>query len=656
MHSREELIEQFKAYLERRHPERRTAKDYISDIRQFATQCNKTWLDITMHDIDQFVDNQRAKGLSPATIKRRVASLKVFFDFVAEETEHLSWPNPVRFKRYAGQQPKRLPRDLTDDQLAQLWVQINSARDRAWFVLMLRAGVRVGELVGLELADLLRPPDLSQPAKLRVRGKGQKERIVLLSGEAYQVLKEWLDSRPTCDQQTIFLNRRQRPLSVAGIEWLLKQYGQKAGFKVTPHQLRHTFARQVTENGMPITSLSKLLGHNQITTTQIYTAGADPQLARAYQQAMTQLETSQPAPEVPPPDPPSVSETQLAPAVQPDWDNWATDLPDPIRQATIAFVKRRWPTWKVSRRREWAMELLGRCRRFWQWQAAQRPISHPTELRLSDLQAYQLAQIEAGKATSTINRVLEHITALLKGLAEQDEPVDPALFRLPRLPRPKSLPRHLSQTDTLRLEAFIRARFDNSEPLIRLENACFFLLAHTGIRTGECVELLRQDLDLPPKRLWIRQGKGQRDRLVYLSQTAALALSLYLTEQHLKPTQPLLQHPRGSQIGYQWLYRHIVALGRAAGDIAVTPHQLRHTFATRLLNVGLDITRIQKLLGHKHLTTTQIYAHLLDRTLEKDYQQAMKLIEQQQMSMSSSPELVTNWPMPHPQEIDIHVE
>lgn len=106
------------------------------------------------------------------------------------------------------------------------------------------------------------------------------------------MLQEWLAIRPASPHQAIFLNERGQPLSGRGIQWLLGRYSQQLGFKVTPHQLRHTFARQLTEAGMPLASLSQLLGHSQLSTTQIYTAGADPQLAQAYQQAMAQLQAS----------------------------------------------------------------------------------------------------------------------------------------------------------------------------------------------------------------------------------------------------------------------------------------------------------------------------------------------------------------------------
>ena len=239
--------------------------------------------------------------------------------------------NPVRFKRHAGKLPRRLPRDLSNDAVEQLWAVIPTPRDRAWFVLMLRAGLRVGEVVSLRLTDVLVPPQTDQPARLRVCGKGQKERLVLLTADAYAVLKVWLECRPASDQPQVFLNDRGSPLTSNGIEWLLHQYGAQVELAVTPHQLRHTYARQLTEAGMPITSLSKLLGHAQVSTTQLYTAGADPELVQAYQTAMAQLaRQTLPARESPPPAPtpaaaplppaqPTVPQVEASPAPLPEW-------------------------------------------------------------------------------------------------------------------------------------------------------------------------------------------------------------------------------------------------------------------------------------------------------------------------------------------------
>ncbi len=649
MDQRMKDIENFKKYVQRQYPGSRTDIAYSSDMRQFRAFCSKPWREVTMHDIDAYVDQKRQIGRSPATIKRYVASLKSFFDFMAEETGDLSWPNPVRFKRHAGKQAKLLPRDLSDEQVEQLWAVITDSRDRAWFVLMLRSGLRVGEVTQLRITDILRAPTSELPGKLRAIGKGQKERITLLTPDGYAVLQEWLQIRPNSALENIFLNQRGKVISTSGIEWLLGRYSQQAlGQRVTPHQLRHTFARQLAEAGMTITSLSKLLGHAHYSTTQAYIAGADPELLQAYQTAMAQLARRplppfEPPPETQPPPPPPPS---FSPPPQPNWQQWAPHLPANLRQVSLDMLQRRWPTWKPQRRVEHARRILYQLRGFWDWQLDQRPIAQLAQLHLTDLQAYQQARLEAGIATSTINRTLRHLMAIVHQQDQLGQAVEASLFRLRPLPRPDSLPRHLSESDCQKLENFIRKRFHSSDPLIRLENACFFVLAHCGLRASECVDLLHQDIDLQTKRLTVRLGKGQRDRRVPLSDTACQALQLYLGQTPVAPTSSLWLLSNGPRVTKGWLYNHILSLGQLAGGIVVYPNCLRHTLATRLLNVGMNITQIQKLYGHANVNTTMIYARVLDKTLENDYRQAMQKIEHQQMPLSTTPEVITNWPTP----------
>jgi site-specific recombinase XerD len=610
-----------------------------------------------MHDIDAFVDQQRQANLGAATIKRRVAGLKVLFDFLAEESGDLSRPNPVRFKRHAGKQPKRLPRDLGNEQVEQLWATITAPRDRAWFALMLRAGLRVGEVVELKGSDLLTPPTDDQPARLRVLGKGQKERVVLLTADAYAVLQEWIQQRSPNECDTIFLNQRGHPLTSGGIEWLLRRYGQPLGLKVTPHQLRHTFARQLTEGGMPLTSLGKLMGHAQVSTTQIYTAGADPQLAQAYQAAISHL-ANQPLPVDPPAEPsppPSVPRPVLAippvePPDPPDWEAWAPELPPALREASLTLVQRRLPTWKPQRQRTHVISYLSQLRRFWEWQLEQRPITQLADLHLADLQAYQIARSADGCAATTINRTLDYVLALLRERADQGQAVDASVFRLQPLPRPDALPRHLSDMESQQLETYLLRRLDTADSVLRLENACLAILAHTGLRASELLDLQFQDLDLGTNRLIVRQGKGQRDRVVYLSKVARQALEHYLDGFARPPVAPLLTRADGRPPSYSWLRTHVAAFGQAAGVANLTPHRLRHTLATRLLNAGMDITRIQKLLGHEHISTTMIYARVQDATVEADYRQAMSKIEIQQSPLSNTPIPVEDWPTQTPFE------
>ena len=474
---RNESLEKFEQYLQRRFPGRHTAIAYLSDVRQCMAACEKAWRDVTMHDIDAFVDQQRAQGLQPATVTRRVAALKTFFAFLAEETGDLSWPNPVRFKRHAGKRPQRLPRDLRDEDIARVWAEINVARARAWFVLMLRAGLRVGEVSALKTADVLSKPTAEHPGRLRVCGKGRKEPVVWLTADAYAVLETWLPARPATPDPHIFLNHHGQPLTANGRQWLLHSYGQPAGIDLTPHQLRHTCARQLTEAGMPVTRLSKLLGHSQITTTQLYTAGADPELAHAYQTAMQHLEQAAPQPPQPPSSPapaaavppepagPPAAGQVVAPAPElPDWAAWEPQLPAAIRQASLNYVQHRRPAWPARRRRLQALKWLSELRGVWHWFLAQRAITHPGELGLHDLWAYQTAQQTQGYAASTINRRLASVLSIARTLTEQGQPVDQSGFRLRTLPRPQSLPRHLSEAESQRLETCLRQRRATPDP------------------------------------------------------------------------------------------------------------------------------------------------------------------------------------------------
>jgi site-specific recombinase XerD len=307
-------------------------------------------------------------------------------------------------------------------------------------------------------------------------------------------------------------------------------------------------------------------------------------------------------------------------------------------------VQRHLPSYKPTRRRLQALHVLAELRRFWDWLLSQRAICQPWEVRLTDLQGYQQQRGTAGKAPQTINDVLHYVLALLRELADHGQPIDASVFRWRPVPRPDSLPRHLSAAESQLLEQHVQARTARDEPLIRLENACFWVLAHSGLRASECVDLPYQDCDLTGQRLLVRQGKGGRDRLVYLSATAVQALRRYLADTPRPATAPLFTRPSGAPITYEWLLPHIAALGAAAGVVGVTPHRLRHTLATRLLNAGMDITRIQRLLGHQHLATTMIYARIADTTVENDYRRALQHIERQQMPLSDTP-VAVDWPV-----------
>ncbi len=281
----------FEQYLKRQFNHSSTAKHYLSDLRIFSCQIGKKSPDkITPLDVDQFVDGQITAGLKPTSINRRLASLHTFFEFLASEDFSKEWPNPVIWRRHRLKTGTQLPRDISDGDVTQLFSVIDSARDRAIFSLMIGAGLRVGEVVKLRLDHIEKPAEANQFAKLRVYGKGSKEQIVWLTATLWCELETWLGERPPVNHDYLFINHHGKPLSVSGVQYRLKRYCEMVGVTLSCHQLRHTFAPRLVENGLPVDSLAQLLGHSQLHTTQRYIDGADPTLRAEFVTAMSQLE------------------------------------------------------------------------------------------------------------------------------------------------------------------------------------------------------------------------------------------------------------------------------------------------------------------------------------------------------------------------------
>jgi integrase/recombinase XerD len=247
-----DAIARFKPYLEQRYPDRSTSKHYMSDLAIFSRFVGDVSpKDITIKLIDRFVQDQSRQGLKATTINRRLSAISSLFEFLIDESEDDDWHNPVRWKRHGIRQGRHLPRDVSDETAGKLLDAIDDSRDRAIFTLMVKAGLRVDEVVQLQLSDL-HPVDSTGLARLRVRGKGDKDRVVWLTPEVLDRVQNWLQARPQTLSTYLFLNQHGYPLSVAGVQFRLKQHCERAGVRLTCHQLRHTFARRLAEQGMPV--------------------------------------------------------------------------------------------------------------------------------------------------------------------------------------------------------------------------------------------------------------------------------------------------------------------------------------------------------------------------------------------------------------------
>lgn len=280
MFSRQQ-IDGFEKYWRRRKPGSSTAVHYASDVRIFFKWANgRSPEEIGVHDIDAFIEWQQGLGRASATIRRRLISLRMFYDYLSYACEK-KIKNPVVVKRHYISPSHRLPRDIRQDEIDKMFAAIGDhLRDRTIFTLMLHTGVRVGEVVNLRHKDVYlfegRRPHL------RVNGKGQRERIVFLSATALHLLNAYVSMHAGGREDRVFLNARGNPITITGIQLQLAKYCRMAGVWLTCHQLRHTFACRMIAAGVPVTSVQKMLGHASLRTTQLYVQVADRQVERDY--------------------------------------------------------------------------------------------------------------------------------------------------------------------------------------------------------------------------------------------------------------------------------------------------------------------------------------------------------------------------------------
>jgi len=250
------------------------------------------WLDMPIEQVNNkkvlaFIDHLLNKRLKPKTINSYLDSIRGFYNYLDNE-EDIRIVNPVK-RGYTLRLSRPLPRYLRDEQITDLFAVIESYRDRAMFMLMLRCGLRVEEVAQLTLAAL----DLPRSQLFVYEGKGLKDRVVYLSNDAYKVLFQYLKVRPSSRAKKVFLVEKGRfkgkPISVRGIQHRMQYYSQKAGLKVSCHQLRHTMATQLLNADADLVTIQDLLGHTRIKTTQRYCQVSNIKVQRDYHKAIERV-------------------------------------------------------------------------------------------------------------------------------------------------------------------------------------------------------------------------------------------------------------------------------------------------------------------------------------------------------------------------------
>jgi site-specific recombinase XerD len=220
----------------------------------------------------------------PKTINCHFGCIHAFYDYLIED-EGMPFVNPLR-KNYRLRLPRPLPKHLRDAQVEALFKEINDARDRAMFMLMLRCGLRVEEVARLTIDAI----EYCSKQLYVFNGKGSKDRVVYLSEDTKGFLEKYMQKRKWSKEKRLFLVQKGplkgKPISVRGIQKRIEHYAQRAGIEVSCHHLRHTMATQLLNADAALVTIQDLLGHSRITTTQCYCRVSNLKVQRDYYKAI----------------------------------------------------------------------------------------------------------------------------------------------------------------------------------------------------------------------------------------------------------------------------------------------------------------------------------------------------------------------------------
>jgi integrase/recombinase XerC len=288
------LLEQFQSHLaDERHLSPHTVRSYMSDLAAFAEFLGRLAPDYEPRHVDaalirSFFTSLYTGRRAKATIARKIASLRAFFEYLRERD--LVAGNPVRTMR--DPRERKLPRWLNRDEVRCLIEApqgdgLAAVRDRAILEVLYSSGMRVGELVSLDRDRL----DLAAGV-VKVRGKGRKERLTILGGPARDALRAYLGHPKRRAgglglAEAVFLNLRGARLTARSVARIVGKYVRQAALAsgVSPHTLRHTFATHLLEAGANLRDIQELLGHVALSTTSLYAQVSNEAMRDAYRRA-----------------------------------------------------------------------------------------------------------------------------------------------------------------------------------------------------------------------------------------------------------------------------------------------------------------------------------------------------------------------------------
>lgn len=285
------VVDEFEHYLTtEKHSSANTVSSYLRDVHQFTEYLSRRNLEIKeveQEDLQDYIQWLTGQGKSAATVTRALASLKCFYHWMLEQG--YCEKNPVLGVK-AAKVERKLPQVLTSKEVELLLeqpqcVDMKGYRDHAMLELLYATGIRVSELIGLNVDSVFLSAGF-----IRCESK-EKTRIIPMYPTALKALTDYLrDVRPKLaaeGEQALFVNMNGTRMSRQGFWKLIKYYGEKAGIQteITPHTLRHSFAAHLLENGADIHAIQEMLGHADISSTQVYAKLVNQRLKDVYVKA-----------------------------------------------------------------------------------------------------------------------------------------------------------------------------------------------------------------------------------------------------------------------------------------------------------------------------------------------------------------------------------
>jgi integrase/recombinase XerC len=267
-----------------------TCRHYRRDLAELQGWCRDAgidrWEGLGSHEVRQFAARCHRRGLSGRSIQRRLSALRTFYNYLLRERAVTRNPGlDVR----APKSGRHLPDTLNVDDITRLLAtgagDVLTLRDLAMLELLYSSGLRLAELVSLDIGDV----DFGERT-VRVTGKGAKTRVVPVGSKALTALRAWLKVRPqqlAADETALFTGRSGRRLGARAVQQRVRDWARRLGMpgNLHPHTLRHSFASHLLESSGDLRAVQELLGHADISTTQIYTHLDFQHLAQVYDKA-----------------------------------------------------------------------------------------------------------------------------------------------------------------------------------------------------------------------------------------------------------------------------------------------------------------------------------------------------------------------------------